>query len=142
MTERVILIQEDYLKEPWKMMVCCILLNQTNNKQVRPILSSVFELIPTPISTIGCDPERLAAVIKTTGFQNVKASRIIKLSQKWVDGFEHVSQLPGIGKYGRDSWNIFIKKDLTITTLDKKLKAYLEAVNKRPSQEQKPSAFK
>ena len=142
MTEREILIQEDYLKEPWKMMVCCILLNQTNNKQVRPILSSVFELIPTPISTIGCDPERLAAVIKTTGFQNVKASRIIKLSQKWVDGFEHVSQLPGIGKYGVDSWDIFIKKDLTITTLDKKLKASLEAVNKRPSQEQKPSAFK
>ena len=142
MIGREILIQEDYLDNPWKIMVCCILLNQTNNKQVRPILSSVFELIPDPISTIGCDPEMLAAVIKTTGFQNVKASRIIKLSQKWVDGFEHVSQLPGIGKYGRDSWDIFIKKDLTITTLDKKLKAYLEAVNKRLSQEQKPSAFK
>ena len=136
MEEREILIQEDYLDNPWKMMVCCILLNQTNNKQVRPILSSVFELIPNPLSTIGCEPERLAAVIKTTGFQNVKASRIIKLSQKWIDGFEHVSQLPGIGKYGVDSWDIFIKKDLTITTLDKKLKAYLEAVNKRPSQEQ------
>ena len=140
--KREILIQEEYVNSPWRMLVCCILLNQTNNKQVRPILSSLFELIPDPMSTIGCDPERLAAVIKTTGFQNVKASRIIKLSQKWVDGFEHVSQLPGIGKYGVDSWDIFIKKDLTITTLDKKLKAYLEAVNKRPSQEQKPSASK
>jgi len=136
MTEREILIQEDYLDNPWKMMVCCILLNQTNNKQVRPILSSVFELIPTPISTIGCDPERLASVIKTTGFQNVKASRILKLSQKWIEGFECVTDLTGIGKYGLDSWNIFIKKDLTITTLDKKLKAYLEAVNKRSSPEQ------
>ncbi len=106
-------------------MVCCILLNQTNNKQVRPILSSVFELIPDPISTIGCDPERLAAVIKTTGFQNVKASRIIKLSQKWVDGFEHVSQLPGIGKYGVDSWDIFIERNLSVTPTDKKLIGYL-----------------
>jgi endonuclease III len=128
MAEREILIQEDYLDNPWRMMVCCILLNQTNNKQVRPILSSVFELIPDPISTIGCDPEKLAAVIKTTGFQNVKASRIIKLSQKWVDGFEHVSQLPGIGKYGVDSWDIFIEGNLSVTPTDKKLIGYLEYI--------------
>jgi endonuclease III len=132
MSEREILIQEDYLDNPWKMMVCCILLNQTNNKQVRPILSSVFELIPDPISTIGCDPERLAAVIKTTGFQNVKASRIIKLSQKWVDGFDDVLTLPGIGRYGRDSWEIFVKGNLNLDVTDKKLDAYLKAIN-RPS---------
>jgi len=128
MVEREILIQEDYLKEPWKMMVCCILLNQTNNKQVRPILSSVFELIPTPISTIGCDPERLAEVIKTTGFQNVKALRIIKLSQKWVDGFIDAIELPGIGKYGRDSWEIFVKKNLSVEPTDKKLIIYLDSI--------------
>lgn len=131
MSEREILIQEDYLKEPWKMMVCCILLNQTNNKQVRPILSSVFELIPTPISTIGCDPERLAAVIKTTGFQNVKASRIIKLSQKWVDGFSDAIELPGIGRYGRDSWEIFVKKNLSVEPTDKKLIIYLDSIKIR-----------
>ena len=131
MEEREILIQEDYLKEPWKMMVCCILLNQTNNKQVRPILSSVFELIPDPISTIGCDPERLAAVIKTTGFQNVKASRIIKLSQKWVDGFNDAIELPGIGKYGRDSWEIFVKKNLSVEPTDKKLIIYLDSIKIR-----------
>ena len=132
MEEREILIQEDYLDNPWKMMVCCILLNQTNNKQVRPILSSVFELIPDPISTIGCEPERLAAVIKTTGFQNVKASRIIKLSQKWVDGFNDAIDLPGIGKYGRDSWEIFVNGNVNLEVTDKKLDAYLRAIN-RPS---------
>jgi hypothetical protein len=92
-------------------------------------LSSVFELIPTPISTIGCDPERLAAVIKTTGFQNVKASRIIKLSQKWVDGFSDAIELPGIGRYGRDSWEIFVKKNLSVKPTDKKLLGYLEYIN-------------
>ena len=132
MGEREILIQEDYLDNQWKMMVCCILLNQTNNKQVRPILSSVFELIPNPLSAIGCDPEMLAAVIKTTGFQNVKASRIIKLSQKWVDGFDDAIELPGIGKYGRDSWEIFVNGNANIDVTDKKLVAYLKAIN-RPS---------
>ena len=131
MEEREILIQEDYLDNPWRMMVCCILLNQTNNKQVRPILSSIFELIPDPMSTIGCDPERLAAVIKNTGFQNVKASRIIKLSQKWVDGFDDAIDLPGIGKYGRDSWEIFVKKNLSVEPTDKKLIIYLDSIKIR-----------
>jgi endonuclease III-like uncharacterized protein len=133
---REILIQEEYTSDSWKMMVCCILLNQTNNKQVRPILNSLFNFIPNPQYAIACDKEKLAEIIKTTGFQNVKASRIVKLSEKWIEGFECVTDLPGIGKYGLDSWNIFIREDLTVTTRDKKLKAYLEAVNKRPSQEQ------
>lgn len=128
--EREILIQEEYLDNPWKMMVCCILLNQTNNKQVRPILESVFGLIPNPNSAVECNPDSLATIIKTTGFQNVKASRIIKLSQKWVDGFEHVSQLPGIGKYGVDSWDIFIGCDLSVIPTDKKLIGYLGYIKK------------
>ncbi len=123
--DREILIQEDYLNDPWKMLVCCILLNQTNNKQVRPILSSIFELIPNPISASEIDPKVLAEVIKTTGFQNIKASRIKKLSQKWLDGFHSVSDLPGIGKYGKDSWEIFIDKRVDVNPTDKKLLKYL-----------------
>jgi len=121
------------LDNHWKMMVCCILLNQTNNKQVRPVLSSVFELIPDPLSAIGCDPERLAAVIKTTGFQNVKASRIKQLSQKWQEGFSDVTELPGIGKYGKESWEIFVNDNLKIIPTDKKLSAYIEAINSKSS---------
>jgi endonuclease III len=126
--DREILIQEEYVQEPWKMLVCCILLNQTNNKQVRQVLSSVFELIPDPISAIWCEPEVLAAVIKTTGFQNIKAKRIRDLSSKWVEGFNDPLDLPGIGQYGRDSWEIFIKCNLSINPNDKKLKYYLDSV--------------
>jgi endonuclease III len=123
--EREILIQEEYVGDPWKMLVCCILLNQTNNKQVRPILKDLFCLIPNPHSASSCDPEQIASIIKTTGFQNIKASRIIKLSQKWIEGYDDVKSLPGIGQYGKDSWEIFINGNLSIQTRDKKLLAYL-----------------
>ena len=123
---REILIQEEYISSPWKMLVCCILLNQTSNKQVRPILSSVFELIPNPISASGVDLKVLAEVIKTTGFQNIKASRIKNLSQKWNAGFSDVSELPGIGRYGKDSWEIFVNGRRDISPTDKKLIKYLE----------------
>jgi endonuclease III len=128
--EREILIQEEYVGYPWKMLVCCILLNQTNNKQVRPILKDLFDLIPDPESASSCGPEQIASIIKTTGFQNTKASRIIKLSQKWLAGYNDVKELPGIGQYGKDSWEIFINQNLDVKPSDKKLSAYLEFFNK------------
>lgn len=125
---RELLIQEEYVSDPWKMMVCCILLNQTNNRQVRPVLSTLFELVPDPLSALGCSEQSLAAVIKTTGFQNIKAKRIKLLSQKWIEGFSDPKDLPGIGQYGKDSWEIFINRNLFIDVEDKKLKAYLESI--------------
>ena len=122
---REILIQEEYLDNPWRMMVCCICLNQTNNKQVRPILDILFSIVPDPASAISCEKERISECLKSTGFQNIKADRIKKMSQKWIEGFRNPSELPGIGKYGQDSWDIFINGNLGIETADKKLIAYL-----------------
>jgi len=122
---REILIQEEYLDNPWRMMVCCICLNQTNNKQVRPILDILFSVVPDPASAISCEKERISECLKSTGFQNIKADRIKKMSQKWIEGFRNPSELPGIGKYGQDSWDIFINRNLGRETADKKLIAYL-----------------
>ena len=123
--KREILIQEDYLKDPWKMMVCCICLNQTNNKQVRPILDILFETIPDPNHAVLCDEQRISECLKSTGFQNIKARRIKQMSRKWIDGFSNPSELPGIGKYGQDSWDIFVNGNLERETSDKKLITYL-----------------
>ena len=121
---REILIQEEYLDNPWRMMVCCICLNQTNNTQVRPILDILFSIVPDPASAISCEKERISECLKSTGFQNIKADRIKKMSQKWIEGFRNPSELPGIGKYGQDSWDIFINGNLGRETADKKLIAY------------------
>jgi len=126
---REILIQEEYLNDPWKMMVCCICLNQTNNKQVRPILDILFSIMPDPDSAITCSKETISECLKSTGFQNVKADRIKKMSQKWISGFSDPSELPGIGKYGQDSWDIFINGNLQRETNDKKLRIYLSSIN-------------
>jgi len=126
---REILIQEEYLDNPWRMMVCCICLNQTNNKQVRPILDILFSIIPDPNSAVLCQKERISECLKSTGFQNVKADRIKKMSQRWIEGFVNPSELPGIGKYGQDSWDIFINGNLGRETSDKKLRIYLAEVS-------------
>lgn len=110
------------------MMVSCILLNQTSNKQVRPILEDLFDLIPNPETARSIDPSEISNLIRSTGLYNIKAERIIKMSSKWIEGFSDPSELPGIGKYGRDSWYIFVDNKYDITPTDKKLLVYLEAL--------------
>ena len=84
------LIQEDYLDDPWKMMVCCILLNQTTNQQVRKVLLPLFEVIPNPELACSINPEIVQEIIRSTGFSRIKSERIQGLSRKWIQGFESV----------------------------------------------------
>jgi hypothetical protein len=56
----------------------------------------------------------------------MKAKRIIALSKKWIEGFDSVTELPGIGVYGKESWDIFVLKDFSIKPTDKKLAKFLE----------------
>jgi len=120
------LIQEDFTHNPWKMLVCCILLNQTSNVQVRKVLDDLFNLIPNPPSAVSADPVKIESVIRSTGFSKIKTDRIQRLSSMWLSGFSSVSQLPGVGKYASDSWEIFVNKNLDVCPTDKKLIAYLE----------------
>lgn len=123
------LIQHDYLDNPWKMVVCCILLNQTTNQQVRKVLDPLFELIPDPQSCSEADPSKIAEIIRPTGFYNIKADRMKKMSKKWIDGFDHPKELPGVGKYALESWDIFVDGKTNFVPSDKKLKMYLDSLD-------------
>ena len=123
------LIQEDYLDDNWKMLVCCILLNQTTNQQVRKVLPDLFSLISNPEAAIEISPYLIQSVIRSTGFSKIKTERIVAMSSKWLEGFKEVQELPGIGRYASDSWKIFVEKNYTLEVTDKKLKLYLEEHN-------------
>jgi methyl-CpG-binding domain protein 4 len=119
------LIQEDY-QDPWKMLICCILLNQTSNIQVRKVLIPLFEKIKNPEVCSKLSNDDIIHIIKSTGFSSMKSRRIIGLSKKWVEGFNDVRELPGVGSYAKDSWEIFVNGNFSINPTDKKLKMYLE----------------
>lgn len=123
--EKIDLIQTHYLGDPWKIMISCILLNQTTNIQVRPVIINLFNRFPTPNSITKSDESEIASIIRSTGFQNVKARRIIAFTQSWNSGERNPDKFPGIGPYARDSWKIFVEGITNIFPTDKKLKIYL-----------------
>lgn len=124
------LIQEELRDRPWRLLVACVMLNQTSIKQVRPVIWKVFERWPTDVELAQADPEELAECIKTLGFQNRRARSLIRMSSEYVNGFDwdDVTELHGIGEYAADSWRIFVLEDCPGSegeVDDEKLKKYV-----------------
>lgn len=121
------LLQEIYWPDEWKILVCCILLNQTTRKQVDNIREEFFNRWPTPESLISADPEEVMSVIQSLGFKNRRINNLIKMSKQFISGdWNEASDLFGIGKYGNDSYQIFIKGNLIIDPSDHALNKYMD----------------
>ena len=122
------IIQEKYADDPWKVLVCCILLNQTSNTQVRPLIEDFFIKWPNPFYVSLEKKETISNFIRTTGFQNIKAGRILKFSKEWIEGGRDPKKFTGIGEYGREAWRIFVDRDTNFSPKDKKLKMYVDSL--------------
>ena len=119
------LLQEIYQDDGWKMLVCCMLVNVTNRKQVDTIRDELFSKYPTPEDMMKAEHSDLVDIIKPLGLYNTRADRLIKMSEGYVKGFKSVDELYGIGQYAKDSWEIFQNKNNNIKPRDKVLQEYL-----------------
>ena len=119
------LLQEIYRDDGWKMLVCCMLVNVTNRKQVDTIRDKLFNRYPTPQYMMNAEHSELVDIIKPLGLYNTRAARLIKMREGYVKGFKSVDELYGIGQYAKDSWDIFQNSNLNIKPRDKVLQEYL-----------------
>jgi methyl-CpG-binding domain protein 4 len=120
------IIQQEFQHDPWKMLIGCIMLNQTGNKNVRKVIYSFFDKWPSPISVLNSDENEIREHIRTLGFCNVRTNRIIRFSYEYINKkFSKANELYGIGKYADDSYEIFIKGNTNVQPTDKILIRYL-----------------
>jgi len=120
------IIQEEFQHDPWKMLVGCIMLNQTHNRQVRRVIYDFFEAYPNPQSITEDSLPDIAERLRPLGFYNRRANTILRFSNEYINkDYEHVSELYGIGKYASDSYEIFINDNRNVNPTDKILNAYL-----------------
>lgn len=120
------LIQEELRDQPWRLLIACIMLNLTSIKQVRPIIDGFFEMFPSPEAAVRADPGSIADVIRSLGLYNRRSRAIIRLSEAFNGQWSDVNDLPGVGKYASDSYNIFVKGKIDTEPTDSKLKKYVE----------------
>ena len=120
------LLQEIYHEHPWRMLVCCIMLNCTSRKQVDQVREKFFRRYPDAVEAERADPTEMAEIIALLGFKNKRTQTIIRFSSDWMTlDWSEPNELYGIGKYGQDSWEIFQKGNLNVVPTDGVLATYL-----------------
>lgn len=121
--------QERYRHDPWALLCVVIMLNQTNGKQLESVHRDFFDLCPTAAHCSDADIEELTRVLAPLGLQNRRARTLKKMSSAYLSAETHEQRksLPGVGKYARDSYELFIERKLPAEPVqDKELKRYLE----------------
>jgi methyl-CpG-binding domain protein 4 len=110
----------------YRLLIACIMLNQTSNKNVRQVLYSFLDKWSTPQSVVNADPDEIRNHIRPLGFYNRRTTTIIRFSHEYITKrFVNANELYGIGKYANDSYEIFIKGNLNVEPTDKILIKYL-----------------
>ena len=93
------LMVQQQVENVWQHMVGVICLNLTSRNQVKPILTELFNITPTPEEFLKVwQHDSLSDFIKPLGMFNIRAHRIMRMTHdilKW-DG-EDATKLFGIG---------------------------------------------
>jgi len=129
--------QEEYRDEPWKMLMVCFMLNQTNHKQVDQVRDQFFNLCGTPEQLLNTPDQAIIDIIKPLGFYNKRVKAWKEFSRQWLDlcnqyyspinlPVAEIAKLKGVGKYALDSWKIFQLFDYTVDPQDHVLNFYVE----------------
>jgi len=124
------LIQEFLRDEPWKLLVACIMLNQTRAKQVHGIINEFFARYPTPEDFFLADATQAKRLLKSLGFMNRRYERLHRMTIGFINNTTlgiklDCENLHGVGKYAADSFKIFCQGYLVEDVKDKELKNYV-----------------
>jgi endonuclease-3 len=96
----------DNFKNPYLVLIACILSLRTNDKTTYPATLRMLQLAKTPEEMIKISEEDLAQAIYPVGFYKNKASQIIELSNKIVkdyngkvpDSIDELCKFRGVGR--------------------------------------------
>ena len=109
------------------------MLNLCSGRALESIHEDFFMLWPTPLHLLEEDPLNVEALLSHLGLQRRRTVSLRRMSAAYAFLWDGVDpdDLPGIGKYGADSYNIFVRGQLDVKPTDKELRKYLEWLRNR-----------
>jgi len=125
-----VLFQEELCKDPFWMLVACVLVNRTKWKQAEPVFEKLRAKYVTSENLAKEKPANLFDVVKILGFGNSRAISLPRMAQDYIriDPIysDEIPRLHGCGKYAADSWAIFVEGRRDVEPTDVELKGWLE----------------
>jgi methyl-CpG-binding domain protein 4 len=102
------MLQEDLWPDSWKILVACILHNQTSRKQVDKVYQDLFYNYPDASSMANADQNFLAHMLKPLGLYNRRSKSLIRFSREYsTTDWKKPSDLHACGKYADDCYKVF-----------------------------------
>lgn len=134
-------IQYDLRRDPWRMLVACMLMNRAGGHQAKEALER--------LETVKIDDMRLLDMSLLTamtqlewacapcGFQRQRAKRIIQFTLDWHVACNEaeeeqlsavtVATMHGVGQYALDSYKIFVLEEFVDAPSDHVLNAFVHS---------------
>jgi methyl-CpG-binding domain protein 4 len=122
------MLQEDLWPDAWKILVACILHNQTARKQVDRVYPELFNKYPSSEVMALADPAELAELLRPLGLYNRRSKSLIRFSKEFESAdWSMPSELYACGEYADDCYSVFCLGDWkSIESEDGSLKRYLQ----------------
>lgn len=106
------MLQEDLWPNEWKILVACLLHNQTSRKQVDKVYKQLFSKYPDAKSMMYSDVHELQDLIKPLGMWKRRTQTLQRFSREYLTKkWTTPKELYGCGKYADDVWRVFIRGD-------------------------------
>lgn len=125
-------LQERYGRgDPWRVLVICLLLNQTDGRVVARQLPAFFERFPVAPALAAAGSDAVAALLEPLGMHHRRGRLLVQLSRAYVrEGWEDPLELPGVGSYAREAWRLFVEEDPEFQPQDPVLRAVATRMRK------------
>ena len=126
------MLQEKMWPDQWKILVTCMLHNQTSRKQVDKVYEELFENYPSASSMRHADLSVLSKILRPLGFQNRRSAALKRFSDEFISkDWQNPSDLYGCGKYADDCYRVFCIGDWrAVTPTDHALNDYVDWLDK------------
>lgn len=125
--EPVVQEREGVAGHPWRLLVVCMLCNRSRGEAAWPVALDLFARWPEATDLADACPQEVAEIILPLGLQNRRARRLIDLSAAYSrTAWRDVRDLPGVGRYARDAWAIFVEGRTDVMPDDHYLNRYVE----------------
>lgn len=110
------------IKDPYLVLICCILSLRTNDKITFGASQRMLELGKTPEEISKIDVEKLSSAIYPVGFYQNKAQQIINLSKELVEKYQSkvpssIEELIKFKGVGRKTANLVLTKGFNIPAI-------------------------
>lgn len=130
MTDGYVLLQEKYEGDPWRILVCAILVRRCRGSTAKPVAEKFFAKYPTCLMlTMKFNFDEINEMLQPLGLQGIRTKAIRRMSDEFMYLKDHsiasIKTLPEVGEYAQDSYRIFVLGERNLRPKDLMLRYFL-----------------